>query len=65
VTFHRADRFFAGDWTSDRAIDLKTVAEPQGEAVALGAGGEVYVAGEAGPKATAGTFARFACSGIQ
>ena len=64
VTFHRAALFFAGDWTSDRAIDLRTVAEPQGEAVALGAG-EVYVAGEAGPKAAAGTFARFACSGIQ
>ena len=65
VTFHRAASLFAGDWASDRAIDLKGVAEPQGEAVALGPAGAVYVGGEAGPKAEAGTFARFSCSEFQ
>jgi hypothetical protein len=65
LTFHRAVTFLAGRWTVDRSVDLKPLGEPQGEAVALGDAGTVYVAGEGGAKNAAGTFARFTCGRIQ
>jgi len=43
-------------------IDVTSLKEPQGEAVALGAENSVFVAGEGGGKGQAGTFARLSCA---
>ena len=56
--------FWQGSGRSIRA-SISAVREPQGEAVALGDGGTVYLAGEGGAKYSAGTFARLSCKGIQ
>jgi hypothetical protein len=64
VTFHRAARLLSGEWPVERTIELDSIQEPQGEAVALGDGGTVYLGGEGGPMSAAGTFARFTCAGM-
>jgi hypothetical protein len=64
LTFHRATVFLAGEWTADRTVDLREIREPQGEAVALGRAGAVFLGGESGAKSVAGTFARLTCGGI-
>jgi hypothetical protein len=64
VSFHSAARLLGGDWTAARAFNLDTLDEPQGEAVALGEGGAIYLGGEGGPKSGAGSFARFTCAGM-
>jgi hypothetical protein len=61
LTFHRAAELFAGNWREARRVDLKEVAEPQGEGVAFGAGNALYLAGEGGGKSQPGTFARLTC----
>jgi hypothetical protein len=60
--FHRAADLFAGNWADAGHVDLRAVGEAQGEGVAIGADGTVYVTGEGGGKSQPGTFARFACS---
>jgi hypothetical protein len=63
LMFHRTASLAAGDWTSERTVDLRAVGEPQGEAVAVGTSGDVYVGGEGGAR-SAGTFARLTCAGM-
>ena len=43
-------------------IDLRSLKEPQGEGVALGADNTVFLAGEGGGKGQPGTFVRFSCA---
>lgn len=62
LTYYRSSEFFAGQWREATHVDLSSLGEPQGEAVALGAGNVVFVAGEGGGKKRPGTFARFTCA---
>jgi hypothetical protein len=59
LTFHRSADLLAGNWTAMRTVDLKPIREPQGEGVAVGADGTVYLVGEG---AAAGSFARLTCT---
>jgi hypothetical protein len=62
LTFHRARDLFAGNGREARRVDLKTLGEPQGEAVAFGARDLLYLAGEGGGGARPGTFAQISCA---
>ena len=62
LTFYRASDFLKGDFRKARTVDLKPLAEPQGEAVAFGTGNTVYVAGEGGGKSQPGTLAVLSCA---
>ena len=62
LTFHRAAELLKGDWRVASTVDLKGIGERQGEGVAIGADHTVYLAGEGGGDARAGTFARLSCS---
>ncbi len=59
---HRATDLFTGNWTDASRVDLKAVGEAQGEGVAMGADGTVYLTGEGGGKSEPGTFAKYACT---
>jgi hypothetical protein len=59
---YRATDFFGGTWREARRQSLEAIAEPQGEGLAFGAGGVLFVAGEGGGKSAPGTFARLVCS---
>jgi hypothetical protein len=61
LMFHRTTRLLAGDWRPESTMDLSGIREPQGEAVAFGSSGVVYVAGE-GNGVRGGTFARLTCT---
>jgi hypothetical protein len=61
LTFHRAAEILAGKWHAVSTVDITSLKEPQGEGVALGADGAVYLASEGGGKGQAGTLARFSC----
>jgi hypothetical protein len=61
LMFHRTARLLAGDWRPERTMDLSSVGERQGEGVAFGPDGLVYLVGEAGAWSRAGTFARLTC----
>ena len=62
LVVYRSAELLAGQWRETSRIDLTSLKEPQGEGVAIGAGGTIYVAGEGGGKAQPGTFARFTCA---
>ena len=63
LTFDRAADFLKGDFKVARRVDLKSVGEPQGEAVAFGPSSTtVYVAGEGGGKSQPGTLAVLSCA---
>jgi hypothetical protein len=63
LTFYRAAEFLKGDFKVARRVDLKSVGEPQGEAVAFGPSSTtVYVAGEGGGKSQPGTLAVLSCA---
>jgi hypothetical protein len=62
LTFHRTAELTKGNWREARSVDLTSVGEPQGEGVAIGADGMLYLAGEGAGKSQAGTFARFMCA---
>lgn len=62
LTFHRARDLFAGNSREARRVDLKTLGEPQGEAVAFGGRNMLYLAGEGGGGTRPGTFAQVTCS---
>jgi hypothetical protein len=57
--FYRAKELLSGSHDYPIAFDLTQLGEPQGEGVALGADGEVYLVGEGN---RAGTFARLRCA---
>lgn len=61
VTFYSAPEFLRGEFRESGRIDLAPLGEPQGEAVAFGPGGNLYVAGEGGGKKQPGTLAALAC----
>jgi hypothetical protein len=61
LVFYRSDEFLAGRWREVQRVDLTTLKEPQGEGVALGTGGTVFVVGEGGGKNQPGTLASFTC----
>ena len=62
LAFHRAADLLAGNWLEAGRVDLTGVREPQGEGVALGADGTLYLTGEGGGKSQPGTFARVGCA---
>jgi len=62
LSFYRAAEFLKGNFRKTRGVDLKALGEPQGEAVAFGADGTVYVAGEGGGKSQPGTLAVLSCA---
>jgi hypothetical protein len=61
LTFYRAAEFFSGTWREAGRVDLRPLREPQGEAVAFGPDGAVFLAGEGGGKKKPGSFARLSC----
>ena len=61
MTIYRTADLLAGNWKAVGRVDLRHLREPQGEAVAFGAGDTIYVAGEGGRGARAGTFAALTC----
>jgi hypothetical protein len=62
LTFYRTSDLVAGQWRVQSTADLTALKEPQGEGIALGNNGAVFVAGEGGGKGRPGTFARFSCA---
>ena len=62
LTFHQTSELITGNWRAARSVDLTAVGEAQGEGVAIGADGTVYLVGEGGGKARPGTFARVTCA---
>lgn len=61
LTFHRTAELITGNWREVRSVDLRAIGETQGEGVAIGPDGTVYLVGEGGGKSRPGTFARLAC----
>lgn len=61
VLFYDADRLMKGDLKSPLRFDATPLHEPQGEGIALGADGSLYLAGEGGRKGAAGTLATGTC----
>jgi len=62
LAFHRSADLFAGRSVEAGRVDVTAAGEAQGEGVAMGADGAVYLAGEGGGKSQPGTLARFNCS---
>jgi hypothetical protein len=61
LTFYPAAEFLKGNFRESRRVDLKSLGEPQGEAVSFGPSNTVYVAGEGGGKSQPGTLAVLSC----
>jgi hypothetical protein len=61
LSFHRTADLLQGNWQAERTVDLAAVGEPQGEGVAFGADGTLYLLGEGGGKKRPGTFQRLTC----
>ena len=62
LSFYRASDFLKGNFRKARGVDLQPLGEPQGEGVAFGQNGTVYVAGEGGGKSQPGTLAVLSCA---
>jgi hypothetical protein len=62
LAFHRASALLGGTWQELGRTDLRPLGEPQGEGVAFGPAGTIYVVGESGGRGSAGSFARLTCS---
>jgi hypothetical protein len=62
VVFYRAADFLNGNFNEARRVDLRSLGEPQGEAVAFGSSNTVYLAGEGGGKSQPGTLAVLSCA---
>lgn len=62
LAFYRASDFLRGEFREVRRMDLTSLGEPQGEAVAFGTGDSVFLAGEGGGKKQPGTLAVLSCS---
>jgi hypothetical protein len=61
LIFYRTAELLAGNWRESGRVDIGHLREPQGEGVAFGANGTVYLTGEGGGKSQPGTFARLTC----
>jgi hypothetical protein len=62
VMFHRTSELTAGRRGDPLQFDVTGLGERQGEGIALGGGGAVYLAGEGGGKKRSGTLARIDCA---
>ena len=62
IAFYRTEDLTAGRWNEAFRFDLRSLGEKQGEGIAFGANGVIYVAGEEGAKSRGGTFARLTCA---
>jgi hypothetical protein len=62
VTFHHTADLIGGSWRQAGRVELARTGEVQGEGVAIGGDGTVYLAGEGGGKSRRGTFTRLACT---
>jgi hypothetical protein len=62
LAFYRTSDLLGGKWPETVRVDLKAVGETQGEGVAIGADGVIYLMGEGGGKKQPGTFATLSCS---
>lgn len=62
VLLYRSDALMAGTWPAPRRIPLAALGEPQGEGVAFGNDGTLYLVGEGGRKSQPGTFGRLSCT---
>ena len=61
LTFYRGDEFLRGNFEEQSRVDLSSLREPQGEAVAFGTDGTLFVAGEGGGKGQPGTLGVLSC----
>ena len=62
LMFYRAAQFLRGEFKETGRVDLTSLGEPQGEAVAFGPSDTVYLAGEGDGKSQAGTLAVLTCT---
>jgi hypothetical protein len=62
LTFYRTTDLLEGRWQAASRVPVTSLKEPQGEGVAFGADGNVYLVGEGGAKSRTGTFLRLACT---
>jgi hypothetical protein len=62
LTFYRTADLLNGHWREGQRLAVTSLKEPQGEGVALGVDGAVFLAGEGGGKGQPGSFARFSCA---
>lgn len=61
ILIHETARLLRGDLGSARSFDVTSLGEPQGEGIALGPGGAVFLTGEGGGKGAPGTLAAGVC----
>jgi hypothetical protein len=61
LSFYSTADVMKGMWRLGSRVDLASIGERQGEGVALGEGGAVYLLGEGGGGGRPGTFARLTC----
>jgi hypothetical protein len=61
LAFYRAERLTKGIVSQPLVVDIRGAREIQGEGVAMGANGAVYLLGEGGGKGRPGTFNRLQC----
>ena len=61
LLFYRASEFLRGDFREAGRVDLTSLREPQGEAVAFGPSNTMYLAGEGGGKSQPGTLTILSC----
>lgn len=61
LVFYDAAEFLKGHFRASRRADLRSLREPQGEAVTFGTPNVLYVAGEGGGKSQPGTLAVLTC----
>lgn len=58
LMFYAAKEFLAGTWRESSRVDLRSLKEPQGEGVAFGGNGTIFLAGEG---SGSGSLARVSC----
>ncbi len=61
VVFYRSADLISGRWLEAFRTDVSGLREPRGEGIAFGAAGTLFLVGEGGVFAGAGTFARLEC----
>jgi hypothetical protein len=61
VEFHRTDALLRGSTGEPIEVDISGLREPQGEGIAVGSDGTVFLAGESGDGVNGGTLARLSC----
>lgn len=63
VSLYSAADFFKGTFKEARTINLKSLGEPQGEAIAFSSTGAIFLGGEGGGKKQPGTLGTLTCGG--